>query len=287
MSEQPTVDVTFGDKTYNLPILVIERIRFFRGINAADCTSINPLEPYNTSFPFLWMTNDAQMAAKYGDCLYSFDLKRGEAIRLLDVWSQPVFELMREQFNMSEKEALSYYVGVNPGVKASKFVSRGRVPYVQEIKPMGSDTNVAERVFPGSSFVPSTSGTPEGALRWRGFRWGDEARELSRHSLDMFDEEVVRGLYSLIKQTGLDGMHIPMLPSHIHETVTLRHVFDEEFIIMTGSLASKFDPPQRLTVTRGGRHKTHKLIRRRRVRKTRHTRSNVTIPRARHIQRKI
>jgi hypothetical protein len=287
MSEQPTVAVTVSGKTYNLPYVMIENTRFYRGIQAADCSTINPLRPFNDSFPFVWVNTDQQLAAKYGSCLYSFSPKRGEALRLLDIWTDPVLRLMREQFTLSEKEALSYYVGVNPGVKASKFIARGRIPYVQGIKPMGSDTNVAERVFPGSSFEASRSGLANGALRWRGYKWGDEAGEFSRHSLDMFDEEVIRGLYRFIKDTGLDGMYAPMLPSHIHETVTLRHVFDEEFIVFTASLSSKFDLPERLNVSSGGRRKTHKLIRRRRIRKTRHTRSNVTIPRARHIQRKV
>ena len=287
MSEQPTVAVTVNGKTYNLPYVMIENTRFYRGIQAADCSSINPLQPFNESFPFVWVNTDAQLAAKYGSCLYAFSPKRGEALRLLDIWTPPVFELMREQFNPSEKESLSYYVGVNPGVKMSKFVARGRVPYVQSIKPMGSDTNIAERVFPGSSFETSTSGIENGALRWRNFKWGDGVREFSRHSIDMFDEEVIRGLYRLIKETGLDGMYAPMLPSHIHETVTLRHVFDEEFIVFTASLSSKFDPPQRMEMSTGGRRKTHKLIRRRRIRKTRHTRSHISIPRARHIQRKV
>lgn len=281
--------MTLRGTTYTLPVVVIENTRFYRGINVLEtaCPTVNALEPFHASFPFVWVSNDSKMAAKYGPCLFSFTPKRGTALRLLDIWSLPVIKMMREQFTASEKEALSYYVGVNPGVKASKFIARGRVPYVQEIKPIGSDMNVALRVFPDATFETSTSGIENGSLRWRGFKWGDGMNEFSRHSLDMFDEEVVRGLYRLIKDTGLDGMYAPMLPSHIHETIALRHVFDEEFIVFTESLATKFDPPERLDVS-GGRRKTRRrLIRRRRVRHTRNTRSHIPVTRTRHIQRKV
>ena len=289
-----SVEVTVDNKKYTLPVVVIRNTRLYRGIEADDCASV---EQYRSSLPYVWMTTDPRIARNYGNCIFKFDPRpEGTALRLLDIWRPPVIEMMDELisnrsnlFNtLAKLEA--WYIYTGRGLKPTS-----KDPSVKKIGPIidsGGGSSSSEgadalAIFEGSQFVDSSTGGNSGSsLKWRGLLWGDKPGEFSRYSAANPDKLVTAIFFEIIKGTKLDGLYAPGLPSFMHETISVRNVFDEEFIILKDSLNAKYNPPERLTSS-GGRRKTHKLIRRRRVRKTRHTLSNIPVSRTRHVQRKI
>ena len=276
-----TVSVTVEGTTYELPVVVIPNTRLYRGIEADDCASV---EQFRSPLPYVWVTTDPQMATKYGNCLFRFDPKPGGSVlRLLDIWTPPVIAMMDE---LARRSRLFNTMG-KVDAWENEYTGRGLkprtdVPTVQKIGPKSGASSKANAltIFEGSEFI--NGGT---ALKWRGLIWGDKPGEFSRYSGGIPDKLVTAIFFEIIKGTGLDGLYAPILPSFMHETVSIRNVFEEEIIILKDSLVGQYNPPQRYDS--GGRRKTRRLIRRRRVRHTRHTRSHIPVTRTRHIQRKV
>jgi hypothetical protein len=270
------VDITIEGRTYTLPVVVIENIRLFRGIEAIDCASV---EQYRSPVPYVWVTTDPHMARMYGRCIFQFK-PEGSVLRLLDIWSPPVIRMMDEL--LSNRSRLFNTMG-KVDAWESEYTGRGlkprtAIPTVQKIGPVEDEEEMmtfekrnALSIFEGSRFVPSKSNKPDAALEWRGLIWGDEPGEFSRYSGSISDKWVTEMFFELIKETELDGLYAPMLPSFMHNTISIRNVFDEEIIILKSSLDRKYNPPDRYGS--GGRRKT----RRRQAHKKRRTR---------HIQRR-
>lgn len=245
--ERPIDTVKFVNEgtTYDLPIVVLSNTRLFRGIGKepVDCATIDPSQG---ELPYVWMSTDPQLARKYGNCVFQYEPTKGKPLRLLDIWSPTVIRLID-----------SISPGFTPDSKRAWFRDyTGRtstksqdVPTVQKIGPIGGGPT--EKVNALTIFDESYFTNEGTALVWRGLTWGDERGQFSRYSVADSDAWVTSLMFQIVNTTGLDGLYAPILPSHFHNGTSIQNVFDEEFIVLKSSLASKYT----ISSTQGGKRR--------------------------------